>query len=256
MNAPEKLDAPKNLDAPEDPFAFHPELRGKIIEPSESFFRTFTVESVFSDKPELQWVLSHLHSDQEREQSRTRTLTGHTGDLWVFAYGSLMWDPAIRFREVRRAQVTGYARKFILKDIYGGRGVAASPGLMAALDRGDQCEGLAFRIAADEVEAETELLWRREVIGPGYSPSLVDATIGGAQARVLTFLADHDCATVCPEISREKQISFLRNGSGFLGTSRDYLANIVHQFTTLGIVDEDCASLLREVDGAPPTTAV
>lgn len=48
----------------------------------------------------------------------------------------MMWDPAFRFEEVPRAHVLSYARRFILKDIYGGRGTVDAPGLMVALDKG------------------------------------------------------------------------------------------------------------------------
>lgn len=57
----------------------------------------------------------------------------------MFAHGSLMWDPAIDFAEVRRAWLPGHARRFILCDIHGARGTRDAPGLMAALDRGDGC---------------------------------------------------------------------------------------------------------------------
>jgi hypothetical protein len=75
-------------------------------------------------------------------------LEGHEGDLWVFGYGSLIWDPALEFAEVRRAFAPNHRRRFILEDIYGGRGTPNGPGLMAALDDGDGCNGLCFRIAA------------------------------------------------------------------------------------------------------------
>lgn len=239
------------LDETTDPFAHHPELRGKIKYPETSYFRAFTVERAFADKPHLQWVLEFVYSDEERERSRAQTLADHRGDLWVFAYGSLMWDPAFRFADVRRAAATGFARKFILKDIYGGRGTREDPGLMAALDPGECCDGLAFRIAAADVEAETEILWRREVIGPGYTPAFVEVSMDHGPAPALTFLADHACATICSDITREEQIRLFRRGAGFLGTSRDYLAQIVQQCAVLGIRDEACAALLTAVDAEP-----
>ena len=142
------------MTLPPDPFHHHPGLRGKIIDPAESFFRNFRVESVLEEHPELAWVAEHMHSDAEREALRHAFLADREiEDLWVFAYGSLMWDPAIEFSEVRRAYVPNYARRFILKDMLGGRGNPEAPGLMAALDKGDGCEGLIFRIDADKVEA-------------------------------------------------------------------------------------------------------
>ena len=65
-------------------------------------------------------------------------------DLWIFAYGSLIWDPAFYFEEVRVAKAPGYQRSFCLRSEIG-RGSPEKPGLMVALDHGSECQGLAFR---------------------------------------------------------------------------------------------------------------
>lgn len=234
-----------------DPFHLHPGLRGKIIDPAESFFRTFRVESVLEEHPELAWVAEFMHSDEEREALRQAVLADHHNqDLWVFAYGSLMWDPAIEFSEVRRAFVPNYARRFILKDMLGGRGNPDAPGLMAALDQGDGCEGLVFKIDAGKVEVETEILWRREQVGPAYHAEFLTAIAGDQQIKVLAFTADHTADQIRADITRDEQIEYLNGGKGILGSSLDYLSNIVAQFEALGIVDDECSSLLAEAKAA------
>lgn len=231
-----------------DPFVHHPELRSRITDAETSFFRTFSVERLIELHPELEVFRSWGHTDARREAIRAEALNGHDSDLWVFAYGSLMWDPAIRFAEVRRAHVEGHERRFILKDDKGGRGTPEAPGLFAALDKGVGCEGLAFRIAAEAVDTETEILFRREIVGPGYLPGFVPIRFGDTRVSALSFLADYDCADICGEIAREEQIRCIATGSGILGTSRDYLANIVDHFAHLGIEDDHCTGLLRDVD--------
>ena len=244
-----------------DPFAHHPELRSRIADAETSFFRTFNVEDLSAKYPQLAEFESWAYSDAQREALRAKALAGHTGDLWIFAYGSLMWDPALRFAEVRRAHVDGFERRLILIDDKGGRGSKGAPGLMAALDKGNGCEGLAFRIAAADIDTETEILFRREMIGPGYDAAFVPIRIGATQASALTFLADDSSPDVQPDISRATQVDYIATGKGILGTSREYLANIVAHFAHLGIEDADCAALLQEVDAslarnsaAAPTT--
>jgi glutathione-specific gamma-glutamylcyclotransferase len=120
-----------------DPFVHHPELRGRIADAETSFHRSFSVEALVARKPALRnWV----HSDSRRETIRSEALAGHSGDLWIFGYGSLMWNPALRFAEVRRAHVAGHARRLILVDTRGGRGTKEAPGLFATLDAGEGCE--------------------------------------------------------------------------------------------------------------------
>lgn len=234
-----------------DPFAHHPELRDRIADTEKSYFRTFSVEAVLAADPQQEAFRDWVHTDEEREAIRAEALANHSGDLWIFGYGSLMWDPALRFVEVRRAHIAGYARRMILVDTRGGRGTEEAPGLFATLDAVegcDGCEGLAFRIAAADVEAETEILFRREMIAPGYLARFVPARIGDAEFRVLTFVADHDVPDVRPDLTHEEQVRYVAHGVGDLGTSRDYLANIVAHFTHLGITDAHCSDLLRAVD--------
>lgn len=230
----------------QDPFHHHPELRSVIADPQTSFFRTFTI-SVLAEKLQEFGVPQWWHSDEAREAMRRQTLSGHQNkDLWVFAYGSLMWDPAFEFAEVRRAYLPGYTRQFILKDIYGARGTADAPGLMAALDKGSGCEGLAFRITRDKVEKETEVLWRRELVGPAYVATFAEAQVGSHQITALTFVADHSAELIDPTLSREEQARFIATGIGFAGSSMDYLRNIQRKFAVLNVTDEEVDALLRE----------
>ncbi len=233
------------MTSTQDPFLRHPELRGKIIDPMTSFFRDFRIERVLEKYPEMEWARPLLHTAEKRDEIRLETLRNHPDeDLWIFAYGSLMWDPALRFSEVRRATVPGYERRFILRDMLGGRGTRESPGLMAALDHGAGCDGLMFRIPHDIIAEETEILCRRELVAPSYMPVFVSALAGGEQLDVLAFIADHAAEQICGEITRDEQIQYLVNGRGILGTSLEYLEKIVSQFDALGIVDAECTALL------------
>ncbi|PWJ21658.1 gamma-glutamylcyclotransferase [Jannaschia seohaensis] len=234
-----------------DPFAHHPELRDRIKDAETSYFRTFSIATMLAQHPHLEVFLPWTHSDEAREAIRAEALAGHDGDLWVFAYGSLMWDPALRFAEVRRAYAPEHERRFILFDDKGGRGSPEAPGLMAALDLGDGCEGLAYRIRAADVDRETEILFRREVIAPGYIPTFIPLRMGEQDALALTFLADHDDPDIRGDITRDEQIRYIATGAGVLGTSRDYLANIVDHFAHLGITDAHCEDLWRAVEDYP-----
>ncbi|MEM9852740.1 MAG: gamma-glutamylcyclotransferase, partial [Pseudomonadota bacterium] len=130
----------------------------------------------------------------------------------------------------------------------GARGSEDAPGLFAALSRGDGCEGVAFRIAEADVDHETDILFRREMVGPGYLARRLALTVGDAPAMALTFLADPECEDVVPDLARADQVDYLACGTGFLGSSYDYLANLVSHLAELGIDDRHCTALLAEVD--------
>jgi len=232
-----------------DPFVHHPELRGKITDPLQSFMRSVPLAELAVRLQARGLPVDWWHSDDERQACRVRALDGRRGDdLWVFAYGSLMWDPGVRFAEVRRARVADHARRLILKDVHGGRGTREKPGLMAALDRGAGCEGLVFRIAREDIEEETAALWRRERIGPAYVPAFVDAVSAAGPVSALTFVADHGAELIEAGLTRAEQVEFLLTGVGIFGSSLEYLRNIAAQFAALEIEDVEVASLLREVE--------
>lgn len=86
------------------------------------------------------------------------------------------------------------------------------------------------------------------MVGPGYIPTFVTAHVDGQPVEVLTFVADYSAEGICPDLPRQEQVRYIATGSGILGTSKEYLSNIVNQFSTLGIDDEYCSTLLQEVE--------
>ena len=93
-------------------------------------------------------------------------------DMWVFAYGSLMWRPGFAFEEAQRALLTGYRRCFCIYSVHH-RGTPRRLGMVLGLDRGGACEGMAYRISASNSEAIRSYLRAREVINGVYREALV-----------------------------------------------------------------------------------
>ncbi len=230
----------------QDAFSAHPELADKIAPAEGSALRTLNLTNLEAMLREKGLPTGWWYDDATREGMRAATLADHDGDLWVFGYGSLMWDPALRFAEVRRAYAPHHARRMILRDIYGGRGTATAPGLMAALDTGDGCHGLAFRIAAGELDTETRILWQREMIAPCYQAQFIPVQIDGQTVSALGFIADHGTELIAGDLTRAQQVDYLVTGSGFLGTSFDYLHNVVQHLHDLGLPDRELDVLLDQ----------
>ena len=231
-----------------DPFVHHPELHDKIRDPLTCWARNFKPSDLDERLAKLGAPPDWRYTDARREQMRRETFRGlSVDDLWVFAYGSLMWDPGIQFVEVRKARLAGYRRHFCLKDVYGARGTLQTPGLLAALDRGDSCEGLVFRIPKKHVEEETEVLWRREMPLPGYVAAFLDVETTPGNVNALVFVADHAAEKVIPDIRRSEQIQYISTASGFAGSNLEYLENLVNQLTALGIEDADLLALLQDI---------
>ena len=105
------------------------------------------------DDPDVQ-----LHSETARAASLDSILIHRPpGDVWVFAYGSLIWNPAMKVAESRVATVTGWHRAFCLA-MTAGRGTAARPGVALGLDQGGTCRGIAYRLKESDLSSELPLL--------------------------------------------------------------------------------------------------
>ncbi|WP_138469283.1 gamma-glutamylcyclotransferase [Poseidonocella sp. HB161398] len=230
-------------------FRHHPGLAGKIRDPAESFFRDLDFAEIDRIWAQAGLAANPRYSDETREAMRRETLAPWQGrDLWVFAYGSLMWDPAVYFAEVRRARLPGYRRSFCLVDRSGGRGSAAAPGLMAALDHGPACDGLVFRLSAETADRESEVIWRREMMAPCYRAVFAPVETAQGSLEALCFVADPAADMIETGISRADQLRYLATGTGRLGTSREYLANVIEGCRELRIEDPELEELLAEVD--------
>jgi cation transport protein ChaC len=183
-----------------------------------------------------------LRTDEELAASLAETLAGRRpgDDVWLFGYGSLIWNPAIRFVEQRVALIHGWHRRFCLS-LESGRGSPERPGLMLALDRGGSCRGVAYRFAEDEVEEEMLLVWRREMLSGAYHARWVEAATAGGPVRAVTFVANraHDRFLALPDDEVAERVATAR---GAIGSCAEYLAETVTHLERLGFHD---ASLER-----------
>lgn len=242
---------------PVDPFTHLPQLRGRLTPPQDSALRvTPDVLAVWDRHAREQgrpadWRLA----DAQREITRHTVLgkPGQPQDLWVFGYGSLMWDPGFHFAEVRQADLPGFQRRFTYR-ITGGRGTPERPALMLALERqAGCCTGLVFRIPAEAVDAESEILWRREMIRGGYCPTLLPMATPQGPVTALVFAANTAHPEYAGELPLDETATVIASASGFIGTNRGYLAQLAAQLDTLGIADAYIRQLHQQVRVLDPT---
>jgi cation transport protein ChaC len=222
---------------PPEAFVHVPALAGRILEPERSYFRLSRerlseLDRIARDNgyPD-NWRLT----DDQREATRAAVLARLGGDLWVFAYGSLMWDPAIHIVEIRTATLHGFHRSFCLKSQIG-RGSAANPALMAALDRGGLCRGLAFRIPAEHVDRETEILWMREMVAGSYVPTFVTIETPQGSVEAVTFEINRQSERYV-QLGLEETARLIATGRGVRGTCLEYLENVADRLDLLDLHD-------------------
>jgi cation transport protein ChaC len=169
------------------------------------------------------------------------------GPIWVFGYGSLIWNPAFRHTASRTARVFGYHRSFCIKTPLG-RGSPEYPGLMLALDAGGSCNGVAFRLPAKNMREELSVVWAREMaIGGTYRAIWVRAQTAKGPINALTFAINRYSDRYTGKLTENELVERLGTASGYLGTCAEYLENTVSHMRKLGIRDAHMFRLQRLV---------
>lgn len=167
-------------------------------------------------------------------------------DVWVFAYGSLMWRPGFPYRECVHATLHGFRRGFCLYSVHY-RGTVQRPGLVLGLERGGECEGLAYRVPASQAEQTLAYLRAREQVTGVYREKLVNVSLKGhplESVLALTYVAEQRHPSFAGQLSLAQQARIIRGAMGSSGTNVDYLINTIQHLETLNIRDQRLERLL------------
>lgn len=188
-------------------------------------------------------------TEAERQASLRATLAARPeGPAWLFAYGSLIWNPTVHTAESRVARIEGWHRAFCLTTMIG-RGTPANPGLTLGLDAGGACEGLALRIEEEILERELALLWRREMLAGAYVPRWLDVldADGRRFGSAIAFTIDPASAQYAGGLARTEVVRRIATAAGAIGTAAEYLFETCAGLRSHGIPDPTLEALAAEV---------
>ncbi len=170
------------------------------------------------------------------------------GALWVFGYGSLIWNPEFPVAERRLARLGGWRRGFCMRSIHY-RGSEAAPGLVLALDReeGAACDGLALRVEPGEEAATLAALRARELISSAYLETRLAVDTAAGALEAVTFVIDRDHPQYWGGLTLEEQAHIIAGAVGERGPNRDYLWSTAARLAELGIADAELEWLSARV---------
>lgn len=177
-----------------------------------------------------------------------------SGDLWVFGYGSLMWDPGFEYEHAAPALLRGYHRAFCVYSVRY-RGTPEQPGLVLGLDRGGACRGIAFRVGAAEASVVIEQLWAREMPRNVYRARVLRVEVEREIVPALTFVADPTHEAYAGRLSLEAIAATIADCSGMRGPNIDYLANTLRHLDDLGIRERRLHAVLGAVQAIRRTAS-
>lgn len=172
-------------------------------------------------------------------------------ELWVFGYGSLIWNPEFAVAARQIARLPDWHRSFCMHSIHH-RGSVESPGLVLALDRapGRHCDGVAFLVQRGQETQTLAALRERELISAAYLERrlAVDLADGG-RVQAVAFVIDRDHSQYCGALTPAEQARIIATATGGRGSNRDYLFATADHLAALGIEDAELTRLATLVRG-------
>lgn len=169
--------------------------------------------------------------------------------LWIFGYGSLMWNPGFPVSGSVLARLQGYHRSFCMRSIHY-RGTETEPGLVLALDMmsGSACDGIAFQVTQGQEKETLAYLRGRELISAAYRECFVTLDLkDGRRICALTYVIDADHEQYCGRLPLEEQAQIIAHAVGGRGSNAEYLFNTASLMADIGLRDPDLEWLSNRV---------
>ncbi len=169
--------------------------------------------------------------------------------MWVFGYGSLVWNPGFEVQERVIASLSGYHRSFCMRSIHH-RGTDENPGLVLALDeaKGIVCRGVGLSVATEKQDEVLAYLRERELISSAYLEKFLDIELSdGRRVEAVTYVVDPHHVQYCGGLALEEQARIIAQAVGGRGPNTEYLFNTTAHLNELGIMDEDLEWLVDRV---------
>lgn len=171
--------------------------------------------------------------------------------MWVFGYGSLMWDGWEKRRGCSRrllASLQGYCRVFNKASICNW-GTKAAPCPTLNLKQGDfaVCVGVAFEFPAEKATEITGYLKERE--GAGFTLTQLAVRLETGE-EVRAFVPLYRGPNVLREMTAADLAATIKRATGTSGTCESYLRGIAGHLAALSIDDVAVAELIGALDAA------
>lgn len=158
-------------------------------------------------------------------------------DFWIFAYGSLMWNPGFSCQNAQLSRLFGYHRSLCIYSHHY-RGTPEMPGLILGLKRGGSCRGVAFHVAKDKAQKTYDYLIRREQVNNVYKEKHVDIYLeDGNRVKSLVFIADPGHPQYAGALAPSDIARIVSAASGKTGSNQEYVLNTVRHLRTLDVRD-------------------
>lgn len=202
--------------------------------------------TVFTPPPAAQHFKKLTATELEQSMWQSLQHWDQNSDLWLFAYGSLVWRPDFEYVERRTATLNGFHRSLCLWSRIN-RGTPETPGVVFALDQGGTCDGVIYRIAADQVKTIFPPLWQREMPSGAYNPKWVDCHSHDEIFSALAFVIDPQNDGYVPSMPIEQLREVIHRAHGINGPCIEYVLQTAHALKHANIADPKLELLVQHL---------
>ncbi|MBW9091493.1 gamma-glutamylcyclotransferase [Rhizobium wenxiniae] len=205
-----------------------------------------TLRVVEEEGPEPNWTpVSRDQLDQ-----LVRRVEEEAGDeeIWVFAYGSLMWNPGFEVAASDNAVAFGWHRAFSLR-IERLRATSDAPGLMLALQPGGSCSGLILKLPCATKKEDLRTLLAREIRYAEVCDMVrwVSVKTSKGTRRALTFWASPKQSLLTDKVPLDEAAQLIAQACGPAGSCAEYLHRTVLDLAERRIFDRNLWTLQKFV---------
>ncbi|MFM8610202.1 MAG: gamma-glutamylcyclotransferase [Burkholderiaceae bacterium] len=170
---------------------------------------------------------------------------GGRQDLWVFGYGSLIWNPEFDYVESRPAQVHGWHRALKMWSRVN-RGTPELPGLVFAMLPGGCCRGVVFRIPREDGRAVLDRLWDREMMTGVYDPRWLPCKTDEGVVSALAFTLSRRSPNFTGQLTDDAYRRIFAEARGRYGTTLEYAQRTLEHLRQHRIHDSALEQLLKK----------
>ena len=166
-------------------------------------------------------------------------------NIWIFGYGSLIWQPGFQFCHSEIARLKDYKRSFCMWSIHY-LGTPKHMGLVLALDNEPRsyCDGLAFKVDEDNADNVLAYLRKRELISDAYLEVKIDIELNsGRLVSAYTYVINRNHEQYAKDLSIKVQADIISSAVGINGPNSDYLFNVTKCLRDLKIEDPELEEL-------------
>lgn len=181
---------------------------------------------------------------------RSRIIADTPGkNIWIFAYGSLMWNPSFEYLNKCKAELRGMRRSLCITSIHH-RGTPEKPGLVLGLDTGGKCTGIAYEVEAHLATDTIKYLRAREQVTRVYREITRPITLldgSKRQVRSVIYAVDRNHPQYAGDLSFDTQIRMISTGIGKSGNNIDYVMSTAQHLMDAEILDRDMYRLAHSL---------